>query len=81
MEASFNVKLYDHFQTSTLHEFLLHKIVERSDANDFQALLSSFRSSGGMLKKKPKSKLFAFRICFSRENNKFFNAFISSGNH
>lgn len=64
MRASFTLKFYYHFQKSTLHEFLLHKIVERSDTNDFQALLSSFRSSGGMLKKKPKSKLFAFRICF-----------------
>lgn len=40
-----------------LHDFLLHKIVEPSENRDFQTLLAGFRSSGGVLKKKLKSKI------------------------
>lgn len=43
-------------QANHPHEFLTTKIVMTADNRDFQNTLASFRASGGILKKKAKSK-------------------------
>lgn len=40
------------------HEFLTTKLVSSADSKDFQTLLANFRASGGIFKKKSKSKTF-----------------------
>lgn len=56
--------MWNALQQTKLHTFLLHKIVEPAENKDFQSLLASFRASGGVLKKKITSNIFA------KNNNK-----------
>lgn len=64
-------------QINPPHEFLTSKVVTSADSKDFQTLLASFRASGGMLKKKAKSKFIIGKL---NRNKSFFAFFFSEQN-